>query len=832
MAKRPTPKSKGIPAAAPDVPDLATPQAVFDRLLDISSQTASPESDPAIKSLAKTHPHLLVAAAPILCAALRESLLDPAEADPDEITDGRVENLQTALRGLLRLKLPFDLQNARPIFDYLAEKPDINPWIDPLLLTVPLAEQLRDDHAPDRLPRPFERCLARVRDTFAAGPCQRNERKAIERIDALLGAAPALPLKPGDPIADAVLADLAPLDAPARAAWSALLKHCSNATGTTPPKTWLKSLDALLNPLSSDLIDRFPRWSSNLASSRENGKPTRIDAANYETLKGLTWAVGALVQRGTQTDPLAAALQQLAVASYTKVPGLGRRCPKIGDAAVTALTHFPLEVAAARLTAVQRACRDPYTQETLTTALNLLSQKSNIPLDQLEELTTPTFALSRDGTKSIPLGPVTATIDISTGSAQLTYANDKGKPLKSLPAPVKRDHADTLASLKQDAKDLDKLLTSQRDRLDALLSTPRTWPVADFTRLYLDHPLVSRLARRLIWTVDGAPAIHHNNRFEDVAGRPVKITPATTVSPWHPISSTPDAVLAWRNRIEQLRITQPFKQAHREIYVLTDAERATRTYSNRFAAHLIRQHQFRALATARGWTVGYLGGWDNSGSATPTRTLPAHGLRVEFWVEPAHLPDAPTLPGGGSAFLSTDQLRFYRTGHADPLPLDQVPPLPLSEVMRDVDLFVAVCSAGNDPTWQPQGNRVGDYWHAYSFGDLSAPARTRRDVLARLLPKLKIAGRCELTDRFLVVRGQLATYNIHLGSSNIQIALENRYLCIVPDRSPHGPPDLFLPFEGDPTLAVILSKAFMLADDTAIKDPTITRQIRGGPTNG
>jgi hypothetical protein len=35
-----------------------------------------------------------------------------------------------------------------------------------------------------------------------------------------------------------------------------------------------------------------------------------------------------------------------------------------------------------------------------------------------------------------------------------------------------------------------------------------------------------------------------------------------------------------------------------------------------------------------------------------------------------------------------------------------------------------------------------------------------------------------------------------------------------------------LPFEGDRTLAVILSKAFLLANDKSIKDPTITRQIR------
>jgi hypothetical protein len=37
---------------------------------------------------------------------------------------------------------------------------------------------------------------------------------------------------------------------------------------------------------------------------------------------------------------------------------------------------------------------------------------------------------------------------------------------------------------------------------------------------------------------------------------------------------------------------------------------------------------------------------------------------------------------------------------------------------------------------------------------------------------------------------------------------------------------LFLPFEGDSTLSVILSKAFLLAADTKIIDPTITRQIK------
>jgi ABC-type arginine transport system ATPase subunit len=34
-----------------------------------------------------------------------------------------------------------------------------------------------------------------------------------------------------------------------------------------------------------------------------------------------------------------------------------------------------------------------------------------------------------------------------------------------------------------------------------------------------------------------------------------------------------------------------------------------------------------------------------------------------------------------------------------------------------------------------------------------------------------------------------------------------------------------VPFEGDTTLAIILSKVLLLAEDTAITDPTITRQL-------
>jgi hypothetical protein len=150
--------------------------------------------------------------------------------------------------------------------------------------------------------------------------------------------------------------------------------------------------------------------------------------------------------------------------------------------------------------------------------------------------------------------------------------------------------------------------------------------------------------------------------------------------------------------------------------------------------------------------------------------------------------------------------------------------------MRDVDLFVGVASVGNDPTWNDGGpdGRFRAYWHSYSFGDLSETALTRKQVLEQLVPHLKIAGRCSFKDRFLVVRGDLRTYKIHLGSSNILMEPNDQYLCIVPAHTAGQQPEgkVFLPFEGDQTLAVILSKAFMLAEDKKITDPTIVRQIK------
>ena len=179
------------------------------------------------------------------------------------------------------------------------------------------------------------------------------------------------------------------------------------------------------------------------------------------------------------------------------------------------------------------------------------------------------------------------------------------KPVKSAPAAVKKEHAEEFKELQAALKDVNAMLPAQRERIDALFLARKSWPLAAWRERYLDHPLVGTIARRLIWTFTAKGKTVHGTWYGGdlvgLNGKPLNLKGEQAVSLWHPIDRPADEVLAWRDWLEQREVVQPFKQAHREVYLLTDAERRTGTYSNRFAAHILRQHQFNALCAARGW---------------------------------------------------------------------------------------------------------------------------------------------------------------------------------------------------------------------------------------
>ena len=764
---------------------------------------------------------------------------------------------EAVIRRLLSQELPYGEIEFLELAERLGER-----FHDGVLETEAIVPAIRRYIQTHRL---SEAERGRLRDALQQGLRSRWNKKLAKELTKEFGAVlvsePRALLKPSEVWAAAALKDLAQMTVEKQRSWNALLAHCQTASAGTPTAKWLKSARELVSAVGmEEFVQRLVAWlplvdqrpPADASNTANVANQFTIIEPHQELLKGLAWCVSLLESRD-----LARALTTLAQSAYKKIPGVGPRAVKVGNACIYALGAMPGMDGVAQLALLKVKVKFGTAQKLIEKALTQAAERLGMPRDEIEELAVPAYGLEEVGVRRETLGEFTCELLVDAdGSTELRWLKADGKSQKSVPAHVKKDFADDLKELKAAAKDIEKMLPAQKERIDNLFLAQKSWPLATWRERYLDHPLVGILARRLIWRFvleeqrEVGSGMWLDDRLVNVSGQPLDLSGAARVELWHPIGRSADEIASWREFLERHEIRQPFKQAHREIYVLTPAEERTHVYSNRYAAHVLKQHQFNALCSARGWKNKLRLMVDDT-YPPATRYLPQWGLRAEFWIEGAgDNYGVDTNETGTYLYLTTDQVRFYAleaaqrlahaagggygrpwgaTGEEEPLPLSEVPPLVFSEIMRDVDLFVGVASVGNDPNWNDGGptGRYVDYWHGYSFGELTETAKTRRQVLERLVPRLKIASRCSLEERFLVVRGDLRTYKIHLGSGNILMSPNDQYLCIVPKQTTAASAGdkVFLPFEGDGVLSVILSKALLLSEDTKIKDPTITAQI-------
>lgn len=782
----------------------------------------------------------------------------PARSKEDYIVDITAWRFLNLADALLRRQLPLTFEELLELTErslHMTERYTI------YLPHMPgLIRQIEKGHAKRaREPRARE-ILTRLADRIDEQGCERHFAKRLRKLmpDFL-----EMPLNKGEAWGDAAADALLALPDEQRRIWIELIHHCGKASIGSPSKKWLADAIELRERIGRDhvtdcvlawfpLVDKprtIPLGHNQVFQDHNH----HIILDHHATiLKGLCWLAAT-----EESDEMARTLGALAISCYRKLPGVGARAVKVGNAAVYALGAMPGTAALGQLSRLRIKVKFGTAQAMIAKALDRAAEREGLPRSEIEEMAVPAYGLEQAGFLRERLGQCAAEIRVGeTLAASLHWTNDKGKTVKAPPAAVKRDHADELKDLKGALKDVQAMLPAQRDRIDGLFLERKRWLLETWRERYLDHPLVGAVARRLVWVfgegsnataaawlrddADGPP--HADGRLVRSDGKAFEPKAGCTVTLWHPIDeeAKPGAdalrgdVAAWRAFYEDHRIRQPFKQAHREVYLLTDAERATETYSNRFAAHIVRQHQFNALMRERYWkTQTRLMVDAEYGPAY--RQLPAWDLRVEFWISGVgdDYNDQFVLDSGAFRYLATDQVRFYRAAQRiqddDAIAMDQLPPIVLSECLRDADLFVGVASVGNNPEWADGGpeGRFQTYWQDFSFGTLGESAQTRRDILSRLVPRLAIADVCTLDDRYLIVRGTKRTYKIHLGSGNILMEPNDQYLCIVQsgtDRSTERR-GLFLPFEGDRTLSIILSKAFMLAEDNKIKDRTIMSQI-------
>ena len=625
--------------------------------------------------------------------------------------------------------------------------------------------------------------------------------------------------------------------------WYQLITKAQHANGSKPSKKYLDETNALCHELGIDSFNQLiQEWCSFLINLKdiihehpvEFGGNTHIyktgtflTTINTDAIKGMIWICANL-----QASSTLQRIARLAERCYRKIPDKGPASASIGNACLFVLHKAKGMEGIGHLSRLKLRIKQHSTQLIIEKYLLQAAAEQGVSIHEIEDLAVDDAGLT-EGQREFTLNEYNAILCITgIGKSTLTWYKPDGAEQKSVPSFIKDQFASEYKAIKDLQKQVDQTTSAQRDRIDRMFRANRTISMALFNERYLTHGLMQFLATKIIWNFKSdnqdISAIRLKNHWINQDNEIVYPADDAFVSLWHPAAASIANIKKWRAFISLHTIQQPFKQAFREVYLLTEAEINTHTYSNRMAAHVLKQHQFSMLVKTRGWKYELLGAYDNGVlHSTAEIKLSEYGLKAEYWINELNA-DGAFNDAGIWNYITTDQIRFVDLELNEPRTLRDIPIIPFSEVLRDVDLFVGVASVGNDPAWQDSGGLPAyrDYWTSFSFGNLSEVAKNRKEILTGLLPRLKINKVSEINDKFLVVRGKVRTYKIHIGSTNILMEPNDQYLCIVPDRTQKSPTEkVFIPFEGDTGLSIILSKAFLLADDDKITDRTITSQI-------
>lgn len=371
-----------------------------------------------------------------------------------------------------------------------------------------------------------------------------------------------------------------------------------------------------------------------------------------------------------------------------------------------------------------------------------------------------------------------------------------GRMLATVPPAVRK--AKEFAALREKVTDLKAQVARFRRSLEEMMTEGRPFAAADLSQAS-KLPALDKLLRRLVLKhPDGSYGLFGEDGVRDVDGRHLPLVDGIQVA--HAVQLIADSSLrAWQRAIVAKRIVQPFKQVFREVYVLTDAERAADA-TLRFAGHKVDERVLRRLLQSRGWEV------EAGDAPLPFRRYRAAGLRAWF-----DFPEARHFLGGdepvaSGAITFTEEASSGRWEANVPVPLARVPPVIVCEALRDADLMVSVARAGDDS------------FSAESYA-------SRGDAVVALAELLGVPG-VERDGRFVRVSGKLASYRIHLGSGTVHVEPANA-VCILPEPKRKKTEGIWLPFaEDDERLAEVVSKVVLLAADHAIKDRAILAQIQ------
>ncbi|ESQ75232.1 DUF4132 domain-containing protein [Asticcacaulis sp. AC402] len=325
--------------------------------------------------------------------------------------------------------------------------------------------------------------------------------------------------------------------------------------------------------------------------------------------------------------------------------------------------------------------------------------------EELADRTIPTAGLDETGAAEIDCGNDRTYRMVVDESDSLVLLNTSGQPVKALPTARIDDEKPLLDEAKKllvnARKEIKQVVPDQTARLREAMCLERRWPADDWNLYILGHPLVARLARRLVWMgldADGNCLATFrpldDNSLTDTGDNTVDLSRFALVQLAHSLLVPADVAAAWRTHLADYEVTSPFDQFGRDLPKLAPEQLTARDITDR-KGWMIETFKLRGAAIRQGYVRG--AAEDGGVFMTYERRYVAAGLIALIHFSGSPLPEE-NLP---AALFELNFARIKRNSnwHGATVVLGDVPPVLLAETWQDL-YDIAAKGTGFDPQWE------------------------------------------------------------------------------------------------------------------------------------
>ena len=266
--------------------------------------------------------------------------------------------------------------------------------------------------------------------------------------------------------------------------------------------------------------------------------------------------------------------------------------------ALEALSLISSDVALMHVDRIARSMKGKLKTNLLPLTLDAIAKERGLSHEELGgTASSPHSASTRPPPRWLDAGPRRFRVSFDEALVPELF-DEAGVRLPRIPRAAKDDDVDKGRARHRhlqapSSPTLKKLAPDQVRRLERAMCAQRSWSAADFRRLFLDHPLMVHLARRLVWSTSGGETFRPTDARELVGAldEPFVLPDDARVRLAHPILLGPELIARWSTLLGDYQVVQPFPQLGREVNAFTDDERPKSTVT-RFAGRPIPGNRF------------------------------------------------------------------------------------------------------------------------------------------------------------------------------------------------------------------------------------------------